>query len=71
MGCPTIGSLPADACPGMWQWRRALNVSAFPVLISSRFRIDPSFPSPSLFDHVITAIPRGDAFLFLDKKLAG
>jgi tetratricopeptide (TPR) repeat protein len=45
---------------------QAAGITAYPVLISSKFRIDPSFPSPSAFDHVITAIPRGDSFLFLD-----
>lgn len=29
-------------------------------------KIDANFPSPSLFDHVITAIPQGDSFVFLD-----
>jgi hypothetical protein len=45
---------------------QAVAIPAHPVLISSKFRIDPSFPSPSLFDHVITAIPRGDSYLILD-----
>jgi tetratricopeptide (TPR) repeat protein len=45
---------------------QSINISAYPVLISSRYRIDPSFPSVSLFDHVITAIPRANSFLFLD-----
>ncbi len=45
---------------------QAVNITAHPVLISSSHRIDSSFPSPSLFDHVITAIPQGEAFLFLD-----
>ncbi len=45
---------------------QAINISAFPVLISSNFRIDPAFPSPSLFDHVITAILQGESFIFLD-----
>jgi len=45
---------------------QAVNVAAYPVLISSSYRIDPSFPSPSLFDHVITAIPRDEFFVFLD-----
>lgn len=44
----------------------AIGVHAYPALISTKFRIDPEFPSPSLLDHVITAIPRGDSFLFLD-----
>src|SRR2546426_6664572 len=44
----------------------SVGISAYPALISSRYRIDPSFPSVSLFDHVITAIPRGDSFLLLD-----
>lgn len=44
----------------------AVGVHAYPALISSKFRIDPEVPSPSLFDHVITAIPRGDSYLFLD-----
>jgi len=45
---------------------QSIGISAYPVLISSNYRIDPSFPTVSLFDHVITAIPRGDSFLFLD-----
>jgi hypothetical protein len=45
---------------------QSAGISAFPVLISSKYRLDTSFPSVSLFDHVITAIPRGDSFLFLD-----
>jgi transglutaminase-like putative cysteine protease len=39
----------------------SVGVHAYPVLLSSKFKIDPDFPSPSLFDHVITAIPRGDS----------
>jgi tetratricopeptide (TPR) repeat protein len=45
---------------------QAINISASSVLISSTFRIDPAFPSPSLFNHVITAIPQGESFIFLD-----
>jgi transglutaminase-like putative cysteine protease len=45
---------------------KSVGISAYPVLISSRFRLDPSFSSPDLFDHVITAIPKGDSFVFLD-----
>ena len=45
---------------------QAINVPAYPALISSSFHIDPAFPTPSLFDHVITAIPHGESLLFLD-----
>ena len=38
----------------------------YAVLLKTRFRLDPSFSSPDLFDHVITAIPKGDSFVFLD-----
>ena len=44
----------------------AVGISSYPALISSKHRLDPSFPSVSLFDHVITAIPRGDSVQFLD-----
>jgi tetratricopeptide (TPR) repeat protein len=45
---------------------QAVGIPAYPALISSRYRLDRSFPSPDLFDHVITVIPRGGSFLFLD-----
>jgi tetratricopeptide (TPR) repeat protein len=45
---------------------KAVGITAHPALISSRFRIDPTFPTTDLFDHVITAIPKGDSYLFLD-----
>lgn len=45
---------------------QAAGINVYPALISSSFQIDPAFPSPSAFDHVITAVPRGDSFLFLD-----
>jgi tetratricopeptide (TPR) repeat protein len=45
---------------------QAAGITAFPALISSKYRVDSSLPTMSLFDHVITAIPQGDAFLFLD-----
>jgi tetratricopeptide (TPR) repeat protein len=45
---------------------QSVGIAAYPALISSHYRIDGYFPSVSLFDHVITAIPRGDSFLFLD-----
>jgi tetratricopeptide (TPR) repeat protein len=45
---------------------QAVGIPAYPALISSRYRVDAALPSPSLFDHVITAIPRGDTIFFLD-----
>ena len=45
---------------------QAVGINSDPALISSSFKIDPAFPSPSAFDHVITAIPRADSFVFLD-----
>lgn len=44
----------------------SVGLKAFPALISSRFRVDPAVPSPDLFDHVITAIPKGDSYAYLD-----
>lgn len=45
---------------------QAAGISSYPALVSSKLKIDASFPTPSVFDHVITAIPRGDSLLFLD-----
>ena len=45
---------------------KAIGVKAYPALISSSHEIDPDVPSPAQFDHVITAIPTGDHFLWLD-----
>jgi len=45
---------------------QAAGIKVYPALISSKYRLDPSFPTISLFDHVITAVPQGDGFLFLD-----
>lgn len=44
----------------------AIGLKAYPALISSTGKIDPGFPSISQFDHVITALPRDNSFLFLD-----
>jgi len=44
----------------------AEGIQAYPALINSSARIDPDVPSPAQFDHVITAIPQGKGFLFLD-----
>jgi tetratricopeptide (TPR) repeat protein/transglutaminase-like putative cysteine protease len=44
----------------------AVGVKAYPALVNATTKIDPDVPSPSQFDHVITAIPQGKGFLFLD-----
>jgi tetratricopeptide (TPR) repeat protein len=44
----------------------AVGVGSYPALVSSKFRVDPSFPTVSLFDHVITAIPRDGSVQFVD-----
>ena len=44
----------------------AENIKSFPVLVSSTTEIDPGVPSPSQFDHMITAIPQSNGYLFLD-----
>jgi tetratricopeptide (TPR) repeat protein/transglutaminase-like putative cysteine protease len=44
----------------------AEKIKAYPALISSTGKIDPEVPSPLQFDHVITAVPKDDGFLFLD-----
>jgi Tfp pilus assembly protein PilF len=45
---------------------QAVGIKAYPALVSSSFQSDPSFATPDLFDHVITAVPQGDSFLYLD-----
>jgi tetratricopeptide (TPR) repeat protein len=45
---------------------KSLGIPAYPALISSRFRVDSTFPSAELFDHVITVVPKGEALIFLD-----
>ena len=44
----------------------AVGVNAFPALINSASKIDEGVPSPGQFDHVITAVPRGDGYIWLD-----
>ena len=44
----------------------ASGIKSYPVLISSVYQVNPDHPSPALFNHLITAIPQGDTFLFLD-----
>ena len=44
----------------------AEHVNAYPALIGSTSKVDRDMPSPERFDHVITAIPQGSGYLFLD-----
>jgi transglutaminase-like putative cysteine protease/tetratricopeptide (TPR) repeat protein len=45
---------------------QAVNIPAYPALISSQYRLDEQMPSGSLFNHVITAVPRAEGLIFLD-----
>jgi tetratricopeptide (TPR) repeat protein/transglutaminase-like putative cysteine protease len=44
----------------------AAGIQAYPALINSTHTLDPDVPSPSQFDHVVTAVPRGNGFDWLD-----
>ena len=44
----------------------AVGIKAYPALISTEREMDAQMPSPSQFNHVITAIPRGSNLLWLD-----
>src|SRR5712671_1505085 len=45
---------------------QAIGFRAYPALISSSRKIDSEVPSPSQFDHVITVIPVGQEWLWMD-----
>jgi tetratricopeptide (TPR) repeat protein len=45
---------------------QAAGVTAYPALISSSRKLDPDVPSPAQFDHVISVIPQGQSFVWLD-----
>ena len=45
---------------------KAAGVDAWPVLISSQRYLDPAVPSPAQFDHVITIVPNGSSFTWID-----
>jgi len=45
---------------------QASGATAYPALISTTHRLDPDVPSPGQFDHVISAIPQGKDFQWLD-----
>jgi len=44
----------------------AAGIKAYPALINSARDIDTDVPSPGQFDHVISVVPRGNGFLWLD-----
>ncbi len=45
---------------------QAAGITTYPALINSSHEIDVDVPAPGQFDHVITAVPRGKDFLWLD-----
>jgi len=45
---------------------KASGVDAWPALIHATRKLDPDVPSPAQFNHVITVVPQGDNFLWLD-----
>jgi tetratricopeptide (TPR) repeat protein len=45
---------------------QAAGISSYPVLIHSSIKLDPETPTPAVFDHLITAVPQGNTFLWLD-----
>lgn len=45
---------------------KAAGIEAWPALIHVTRRLDVDVPSPAQFNHVITVVPRGDKFLWLD-----
>lgn len=44
----------------------AVGIKAYPALISTGLDVDSEIPSPAQFDHVITAVPQSQGYLFLD-----
>lgn len=45
---------------------QAVGIQASPAIISSAHAVDPDVPSPSQFDHVITAVHRSNDIIWLD-----
>lgn len=45
---------------------KAAGIDAWPVLISSQRDLDPTVPSPAQFDHVITLVPKGNSYTWID-----
>ena len=48
---------------------KAAGIEAWPVLISASRDLDPATPSPAQFDHVITLVPLGSKFLWMDSTM--
>ena len=44
----------------------AAGIKAYPALINAQYELDSDVPSPSQFNHVITAVPQKDGYLWLD-----
>jgi transglutaminase-like putative cysteine protease len=44
----------------------AVGIAAYPALINTFHELDLEVPSPAQFDHVITAVPHGDGFIWMD-----
>lgn len=44
----------------------AVGIHAEPALINTQRKLDPALPSPSQFNHMITAIPQAKGYLWLD-----
>ncbi|HEY3974307.1 MAG TPA: DUF3857 domain-containing protein [Candidatus Sulfotelmatobacter sp.] len=45
---------------------KAAGIDAWPALIHATRKLDPEVPSPAQFNHVITVIPSGGKFIWLD-----
>jgi Flp pilus assembly protein TadD/transglutaminase-like putative cysteine protease len=45
---------------------KAEGIEAWPALIHASRKLDPEVPSPAQFNHVITVVPRGEKFVWLD-----
>ncbi|MBS1849768.1 MAG: DUF3857 domain-containing protein [Acidobacteria bacterium] len=45
---------------------QAAGIKSYPTLISTQREIVPEVPSPGQFDHVITAVPQANGYLWLD-----
>jgi tetratricopeptide (TPR) repeat protein/transglutaminase-like putative cysteine protease len=45
---------------------KAVGIEAWPALIHAQRKLDPEVPSPAQFNHVITVVPSGSQFIWLD-----